>query len=192
MTLEQLKDCTLCSDANAAKYLSAFNDVMQKYAIDTPLRQAHFLAQVGYESGSLIYTEELASGQAYENRADLGNMFVGDGKRYKGRGFIQITGRANYRMYGDSVKMDLEDNPTLLAELPYCVDSAGYFWDSHSLNIFADKDDIMTITRKINGGLNGIEGRTERLITAKKVLSSQSIIEDISTVEPLMPDAGTT
>jgi putative chitinase len=162
----------MCSEENAEKYCDAINATMEKYEINTPLRQAHFLAQVGHESDSLIYNEEIASGAAYENRADLGNTLIGDGKRYKGRGLIQITGRANYRMYGDFEKMDFESNPELLAELPYCVDSAGWFWDGHSLNILADQDKSMEITRRINGGTNGLIDRLNRLTICKKVLLS--------------------
>lgn len=143
---------------------------MNKYEIDTPLRQAHFLAQLAHESGSLIYTEELASGEHYENKADLGNVRKGDGVRYKGRGFIQVTGRANYRAYGDELKLDLEQSPQLLSVLPYCADSAGWFWAEHSLNIFADKDDILTITKRINGGTNGLPDREKRLLQCKKTL----------------------
>ncbi len=148
---------------------------MDKYEINTPLRQAHFLAQLGHESAGLIYTKELASGEAYENRADLGNVRRGDGVRFKGRGLIQITGRANYRSYGDSIKLDFETNPNLLEVLPYCTDSAGWFWDIHNLNVFADKDNLKEITRRINGGENGIADRKHRLDVCKKVLGVEDI-----------------
>ncbi len=170
MTQQQLIECTFCSLANAEKYLDSINATMEKYEINSPLRQAHYLAQIGHESLSLIYTAELADGSHYENRADLGNTHEGDGKRYKGRGFIQITGRFNYIAYGHSIDIDFENNPVLLADVPYCADSSGWFWQSHNLNIFADQNNIKEITRRINGGFNGLNDRETRLYNCKKTL----------------------
>lgn len=170
MTNEQLKACLLTSDRLIRKYGADLIATMEKYEINTPLRQAHFLAQLGHESLGLVYPAEIASGKAYEGRADLGNLRPGDGVRFKGRGFIQITGRANYRMYGQSVGVDLESTPSLLELSPYCSDSAGWFWSEHSLNVFADKDDIKTIAKRINGGYTGLEDRQRRLNAAKHAL----------------------
>jgi putative chitinase len=143
---------------------------MELHAINTRLRCAHFLAQVAHESGGLRYTEELASGEAYEGRADLGNDQPGDGVRFKGRGLIQLTGRANYRAYGEARGRDfLEgDNPTLLASDPeLAVDVAGWFWATRGLNEPADRDDLRLITRRINGGYNGLADREAHLAQAK-------------------------
>ena len=139
---------------------------MAAYAVDTLLRQAPFLAQLGHESGELRYTEELASGDAYEGRRDLGNTIPGDGPRFKGRGLIQLTGRANYQAYGDAIGRNLVDgdNPNLLATDPdLAVDVACWFWQTHGLGGLADRDDVIGITKKINGGLNGLPDR-ERLL----------------------------
>ncbi|KAB5625776.1 glycoside hydrolase family 19 protein [Pseudomonas putida] len=148
-------------------------DVFARYKIDTPLRQAHFLAQIAHESGCLLYTEEIASGSAYEGRKDLGNTQSGDGKRFKGRGLIQLTGRANYRQYGQACGRDFElkDAPTLVSTDPFlAVDVAGWFWDSRKLNTYADKDDVKEVTRRINGGFNGLDDRIAYLTRAKWLL----------------------
>jgi putative chitinase len=148
------------------RYAGPLASKMVAYAIDTSLRQAHFLAQLGHESGELRYTEELASGDAYEGRRDLGNTAPGDGQRFKGRGLIQLTGRANYQAYGDAIGRNLVDgdNPNLLATDPeLAVDVACWFWQSHGLSDLADQDDVIRITKKINGGLNGLPER-ERLL----------------------------
>lgn len=149
-------------------YLTPLNDTMAKYGIGTPLRMAHFLAQIGHESLDLKYMEEIADGSHYEGRRDLGNVVKGDGKRFKGRGPMQITGRTNYRLYGKSIGVDLEAHPELLAQPPACIDSAGWFWSTHKLNDLADKDDVVAITKRINGGTTGLLQREARLLAAKK------------------------
>lgn len=149
-------------------------DTMKRNKINTPLRQAHFLAQAGHESGELRFREELASGAAYENRKDLGNIHPGDGVRYKGRGLIQLTGRANYAEYSRTggLNKDVEANPDLVAtDDLLCTDVAGWFWNKRGLNAIADKDDLEALTRKINGGLNGLDDRRRLLLRAKTLLN---------------------
>jgi putative chitinase len=175
MTLspEQISLCTYATNATATKYADCLNAAMDKYEINTPLRQAHFLSQLGHESESLIYTEELGGEdyfRKYDKRADLGNTHAGDGFRYKGRGFIQITGRYNYVSYGNSIQIDFESNPELLAQIPYCADSSGWYWNMKNLNIFADQNKTIEITRRINGGQTGLNDRLNRLRVCKKVL----------------------
>jgi putative chitinase len=158
------------TDANIDKYAAALFAKMPARDISTPLRQAHFLAQVGHESGELRYGEEIASGDAYENRRDLGNTQPGDGRRFKGRGLMQLTGRANYDKYGQAIGKDLLTNEQWkqVADDPnLAVDVACWYWETHNLNQYADQDDITTITRRINGGLNGLEDR-QRLLTRAK------------------------
>ena len=118
-----------------------------------------FLAQIGHESGQLRYTEELASGAAYEGRKALGNTEAGDGVKYKGRGLIQITGRSNYALCGLALDLPLLEKPELLKSIPYSVLSAGWFWSNNNLNSYCDKGDFYGLTKRINGGLNGIEDR---------------------------------
>jgi predicted chitinase len=161
------------SASNAAKYLPALNRALAEGQINTCERQSAFLAQLAHESGQLHYWEELASGSAYEGRKDLGNTHPGDGKRYKGRGPIQITGRANYRACGAALKIDLENNPTLMATTDVGFRSAVWFWGTRNLNDYADENDqenFDRITKRINGGYNGKADRDQFWRRAKKAL----------------------
>jgi putative chitinase len=147
----------------AAEYLPMLNAAMAEARIDTPLRQAAFLAQIAHESGELKYFEELASGKAYENRKDLGNVKPGDGPRYKGRGPIQITGRANYRKYGKLLGVDLENNPDLAATPEVGFRIACHYWRYRSawgdLNDYADQGDFDHTVLGVNGGWYGYDDR---------------------------------
>ncbi len=141
---------------------------MRSYGIlDNHLRLIHFVAQVGHESGSFKYMQEIASGAAYEGRQDLGNTQVGDGVRYKGRGVIQLTGRANYRNYGRALGIDFERHPDIVATPSIGMLVACKYWSDKGLNALADIGDIQTITRRINGGLNGYDDRLRRLGTLR-------------------------
>jgi putative chitinase len=143
---------------------------MLAYEIDTPLRQAHFLAQIGHESGALRYTAELASGQGYEGRADLGNTHQGDGPRFKGRGLIQLTGRANYALYGQAKGRNFVDGDAyehIATDPQLAVDVACWFWQRNHINQLADADDVAAVTRRVNGGLNGFDERKDYLARSK-------------------------
>lgn len=135
--------------------------------MDSPRRLAHFLAQLIHESGSFRYMEEIASGQAYEGRADLGNVQPGDGKLFKGRGPIQITGRANYRRFGRRIGVDIERHPVLAAFPSIGLHLACEYWKDRGLNALADVDDLEAITRRINGGTNGLADRRAQLAKVK-------------------------
>ena len=156
----------LSAPALANRYMSPLSEAMANNEINTPLRQAHFLAQLGHESGSLRFAAELSSGRQYEGRLDLGNTEAGDGERFKGRGLIQLTGRANYTAFGKARGRDFVTggNPELLASDPnLAADCSGWFWSVHKLNALADSDDAVKITRVINGGTNGLADRQRRL-----------------------------
>ena len=156
------------SQSRAEELGLAANVHFRNYGIlDNPLRLIHFLAQLAHESGNFKYMEEIASGAAYEGRKDLGNTQTGDGKRYKGRGPIQLTGRANYRKYGQSLGIDFENNPEIVAIPSVGLLVACKFWSDNDLNVVADRDDVTTITRRINGGLNGFEDRKNHLAKLK-------------------------
>lgn len=174
ITLEQLaKIMRYAEPARVALYLVPLNDAMTEYEINTPRRQAAFLAQLAHESGCLRYVRELASGAAYEYRKDLGNTMAGDGKRYKGRGLIQITGRNNYRLcslalYGQAET--LLAKPELLESVTPACRSAAWFWQSNKLNALADENDFTRITLRINGGQNGAADRMIHYQRAREVL----------------------
>lgn len=154
-----------------ARYFPGLIAKMSNNAINTPLRRAHFLAQIGHESAELTYSEEIASGSAYEGRRDLGNSQPGDGVRFKGRGLIQITGRANYSDYGRSRGRDFTSSTAaaqLLATDPaLAVDASCWFWNERNLNPLADSDNVLAITKIINGGTNGLADRKAILARAK-------------------------
>jgi putative chitinase len=161
-----------CDLDRLAQLLPNLNITMQRYAINTPLRKAHFLAQTAHESDGFSTNEEYASGADYEGRGDLGNTQSGDGVRFKGRGLIQVTGRANYADCGRALGVDLINNPQRLGNFDLACLSAGWYWDTRNLNSYADLDDILTITQIINGGTNGLDDRQSYLARAKGVLGA--------------------
>lgn len=149
-------------------------DVMDEYEINTKLRIAHFLGQLAHESDHFRTLQEYATGDAYEGRRDLGNTKRGDGRRYKGRGPIQITGRYNYRKYGNLLGVDLEGNPELATTPEIGTKIAALFWSENGLNEWADKDNLKVITRRINGGYNGLQDRFDKVDRAKNLLSKKT------------------
>lgn len=160
MTLDQLTN--LCGYANRAEiFLPYLNVAMEKFDINTKQRQAMFLAQILHESGGLKWTRELASGKAYEGRQDLGNVFPGDGVKFKGAGLIMITGRHNFSVASQALFGDdrLLHTPELLTTPQYASLSAAWWWSQHGLNELADKGKFKQITKIINGGYNGEDQR---------------------------------
>tara|TARA_B100000035_G_scaffold153294_1_gene130601 strand:- start:948 stop:2588 length:1641 start_codon:yes stop_codon:yes gene_type:complete len=148
---------------------------MSRAGIVDPTERAMFLAQMAHESGNFRYDEEIASGQAYEGRADLGNTQPGDGVRYKGRGYIQLTGRANYRDYGNRLGVDLENNPDLAKDPNIAADIAIAYWQQRVDRNAARAGDVRTVTRNINGGLNGLADRQNKFDKYMKEKSTLSI-----------------
>jgi putative chitinase len=144
---------------------------LDQYEIDTRLRVAHFLAQIIHEAAGLSTTEEFASGAAYEGRKDLGNVNPGDGRLYKGRGLLQLTGRANYKRLGEKLGVNLEDDPALAAEPKLSLSIACEYWTDRRINAACDADDLIAVTKKVNGGLNGLADRRQLLVKAKAALA---------------------
>ena len=165
--------------------LPFLNHAMDMFEINSPMREAAFLAQIAHESGELKFFEEIwgptAAQRRYEPPSDLakrlGNTQKGDGRRYKGRGPIQITGRFNYRKYGQLLNLDLEGNPDLAATTQIGFETAGQYWKMNGLNELADIPDFTAITKKINGGLNGLADREKYFARAKQALG---VVESFS------------
>lgn len=172
VSLEQLRAImTNLSAARGRECLPHLNAAMTEASIDRRLRRAAFIAQLAHESSELRYFEELADGSAYEGRRDLGNTQPGDGRRYKGRGPIQLTGRSNYRAAGQALHLDLEGQPELAAHVDLGFRVAGWFWTRHNLNVLADAGQFTEITRKINGGLNGQRSREQYYQRALRIVT---------------------
>lgn len=214
MNISQLSKAAGISEDLAAVWVSALNERMLRYGINTPLRQAHFIAQVGHESNgfkslreNLNYSvsgllntfsrsrisvddankygridgKQPANQEAIANlvyggewgRKNLGNTQEGDGWKYRGAGLIQLTGRSNFEQANKTLNFDLVNRPERVAEDNVIAALAAcWYWQSRGLNELADKDDLEAITRKINGGLNGIEDRKRRLKMAKAALGA--------------------
>lgn len=165
--------------ANIKKYLPYLNSYMPKWGINTPLRIQHFIAQVAHESGELRYSQEIASGKAYDTgkkAIELGNTPVadGDGQRYKGRGLIQITGTYNYKMFNAAIggkgPTDVVLHPELVATPSYAVLSACWFFKTSGCLALADKDDVKGVSKKVNPALLGYDDRKAFLKRAKEVI----------------------
>lgn len=193
LTLEDLRAvCPATPVLRLNLFVQPLQDTFNEFSIDTPGRRAAFLAQVAHESAGFQFLRELASGQAYEGNVQLGNTVPGDGRRFKGRGLIQITGRKNYTLLAGALGFDCIEHPDILEAIPEACRSAGWFWtvgaalnlsrsakqhlrekgfelEGLNLNTLADADDFEGITLAINGGMNGHADRVafyERAHTA--------------------------
>ena len=173
-----------------------YKTTLELYGVNTSLRLSHFFSQISHESGlkpiseNLNYSEygllntfgkyfnktnvklyarkpEKIANRVYANRMGNGNEASGEGWKYRGRGFIQITGKENYFRLANDTDIDCLKNPDLLLEEANAMISALWFWNDKELNFLADKNDIVGITKRINGGINGLEHRKELLIKYK-------------------------
>lgn len=136
------------------------NSGLSFFKINTPVRIRHFLSQISHESGGGRYKEELASGADYEGRSDLGNTQSGDGKRYKGAGYIQMTGRANYQAFANYIKDPKVMDGVSYVASKYPVTSAGFWWHSNNMNALCDSNPTVDqVTKRVNGGYNGLDDR---------------------------------
>jgi len=181
ITAQQLLQIIPNSGSHAGVFASALTLAMDKYQINTRLRMAAFIAQVGHESGQFRYVKEIG-GDQYLSKYDTGTLAKrlgntpeadGDGQKYRGRGLIQITGRDNYlacskALFGDN---RLLSTPELLEQAEWACKSAAWFWNSRNLNALADAGDFVGVTRRINGGTNGLTERQAFYSAALKVLA---------------------
>lgn len=153
-----------------AEFVEPLNATIKEFSI---VHVAEFLAQIAHESGGFVYTREIwgptAQQAKYEGRVDLGNTQPGDGVRFKGRGLIQVTGRANYAACAAALDLPLLDQPELLEKPMPAARSAGWFWKSRNLDAI---DDFERLTRRINGGVNGLADRYAYLGRAREALEA--------------------
>ncbi|MHB8407854.1 MAG: glycoside hydrolase family 19 protein [Acidiferrobacterales bacterium] len=152
---------------HASIYLPYLNSALAEGQINTPQRVAAFLGQVAEESGELRWWHEFATGQEYEGRKDLGNTQPGDGPKFKGRGPIQLTGRANYTAAARDLSVDIVANPDLVAGPQVGFRTTVWFWKNHGLNLLADVGNFKEITRRINGGYTNEDVREAYWTRAK-------------------------
>ncbi|ALD96241.1 glycoside hydrolase family 19 protein [Pseudomonas syringae] len=199
ITAQQLLQILPNAGQKAGVFAPVLNTAMSKYQIATQLRIAAFIAQVGHESGQLTVTVEnlnysakglqatwpkrfdATSAAEYARQPErianvvygsrLGNTAPGDGWKYRGRGLIQVTGKANYEACAEALGLDLINHPELLELAQHAAMSAAWFWHQAALNTLADKGDFLTITRRINGGTNGLADRQALYARALEVLA---------------------
>lgn len=157
------------SDARYRELAVAMAYAMVHYGITTRARATAFVAQTAHETAGFRTFEEFASGDAYEGRRDLGNTHRGDGRRFKGRGLIMVTGRANYEGLSKALGHDFIAHPEHLATARWASEASAEWWQRHGCNELADTGAFTALTRRINGGLNGLESRREYLRRARRV-----------------------
>ncbi len=179
ITQQQLQQILPNAGQTAGVFVPVLNTAMVRFQIVGTKRIAAFIAQIGHESGQFRYLRELGNDQ-YLSKYDTGSLAKrlgntpeadGDGQKYRGRGLIQITGRANYMMCGEALALDLINQPELLEKPQHACMSAAWFWASRGLNTLADAGQFDTITRRINGGQNGAADRQILYARALKVLA---------------------
>ena len=179
ITQKQLLQILPNASQLAGVFVSVLNTAMVRYQIVGPLRIAAFIAQFGHESGQFRFVRELGSDQ-YLSKYDTGSLAKrlgntpqadGDGQKYRGRGLIQITGRANYMTCGEALALDLLNQPELLEKPQHASMSAAWYWASKGLNTLADAGQFDKITQRINGGQNGAADRQALYARALKVLA---------------------
>lgn len=179
ITQQQLQQILPNAGQTAGVFVPVLNTAMVRFQIVGTKRIAAFIAQIGHESGQFRYLRELGNDQ-YLSKYDTGSLAKrlgntpeadGDGQKYRGRGLIQITGRANYMMCGEALALDLINQPELLEKPQHACMSAAWFWASKGLNTLADAGQFEAITRRINGGQNGAADRQALYARALKVLA---------------------
>lgn len=169
VTAARVRALSINARSEIAEGIQAHSHLLAVHGIDTPLRAAHFLAQLAHESDGFRTTREYHDGSNYEGRRDLGNIQEGDGVRYRGRGLIQLTGRDNYRRAGEALGRNLVGHPEQVEAFPTALEVSCWFWAANGLNKHADNDDVRAVSRAINGGFNGLKDRKRRLKIAKRI-----------------------
>ncbi len=182
ITLDQLKQITNQKESILNTFINPLNKIFVQNVSYSNLIISHFLAQISHESGCFRYTSEIASGEAYEGRTDLGNTQPGFGKKYKGSGLIQVTGFYNYQKLTNYFGVDFINNPQLLQTPEWATKSADWFFKVNKLYDLASQNDFLGITLKINGGFTNLKDRLKYLKLCFKtfqVPNSEVLIKDI-------------
>lgn len=191
LTAQTLRAAVGCTAELADIYADHLADACALNDINTPVRLAAFLAQVGHESGSLKHTSELwgptDAQRTYEGRKSLGNTQIGDGYYFRGRGLIQCTGRANMTQMAEWLNLDLLSSPELLEQPRWAALSAATWWARHGCNQLADSGDFEALTKRINGGLNGIDDRLKRWERAKAAIGQAVPTAPVHAQKPAEP-----
>lgn len=171
LTHEMIYKISARAKADIVEGLVDYQHLLEEAEIFKGNRLNFFLAQLAHESDGFITTREYASGSAYEGRADLGNTEVGDGKRFRGRGLIQLTGRANYDSFNQELPEDVDiiKYPELVESFPLALHAATWFWQGRKLNELSDLGDFRRVTKRINGGYNGLQDRLNYLAKIERL-----------------------
>jgi putative chitinase len=148
---------------------------MSAAGITDPVEANQFLAQMEHESAGFKKLKEVGSGTKYEGRKDLGNTQKGDGEKFKGRGFIQLTGRDNYKRFGDLIGVDLIKNPELAEQPEIAAKIAAAYWNSRVKPKVSDFSDIKKVTKIINGGYNGLKDRERRFALLQELANKARV-----------------
>lgn len=150
-----------CSEGQIGNHeVAELNECLRTFGITTPSKIRHFLSQTAHESGGGKWKIELASGSAYEGRIDLGNTQPGDGPKFKGAGYIQLTGRSNYQAFSNFIKDPRVMEGCSYVAVTYPFTSAGFWWLNNNMNALCDSNpSVEQVTRRVNGGLNGLSDR---------------------------------
>lgn len=161
VTESQLNQIGWSSAYISKSMLNDLNSCLERYHITTRSRLCHFISQCSHESGAGKWTTELASGKAYEGRADLGNIYPGDGPKFKGAGYIQLTGRYNYTKFANEIgDPEIVNQGCTYVAAHYPWTSAGFWWDNNKMNALCDTNPtVEAVTRRVNGGTNGLADR---------------------------------
>lgn len=174
------------TNVKANLYLPHLNKAMAEFGINNKLRAASFLAQMATETADLKYVEEIASGAEYEGRKNLGNTQKGDGRKFKGRGLFQLTGRANYAAAAKDLGLPLVEHPDLLMLPEIAARTAGWFWNTKHLSPLADAGNFREVTRRVNGAIAPRTHYPERQATYARGLS---VLPDDFNLDDVVDDA---
>jgi len=165
------------SPERAAEVAPFVSEAMQIAGIDTVNDKAAFVAQLMHESAAFRYNEEIHDGSNYEGRRDLGNTQPGDGRRFKGRGFIQLTGRANYEAASRDLGIDFVNNPDLAANDANAAKVAAWYWQQRNISVYGDAGDIVKVSKLVNGGTNGLEQRKELFYAGVEIFENAPLAD---------------